>query len=251
MQWLTGGGFWLHVVTANINAFSLSRSMRYLREFGLLMPCFVALPLLALWTARSHRRAQVLIGTYSAGALLSALTVGKLGSNVNYLLELCAACAIGCGWMLAFWPSPGRRRTATTVAITLQLALLLGGSRYRQNLDEKLALQEQQHALFEFVRGTAGSVLADDAAGLLPLAGKPIEIQPFEMARLAEAGIWDQQPFVARMGRREFSAILMQQLPWSPIHRTRWTPEMLQQIEQQYVASQRVGYTVVYLPRED
>jgi hypothetical protein len=251
LQWLTEGGFWLHIVTANINAFSLPRSLRYLREIGLLMPCFVVLPLLALWTARAQPRARVLIGAYTAGALVSALTVGKLGSNVNYLLELCAACAIGSGWMLASWPLLSWRQAATTVAIALQLALLLGGSRYRQNLNDKLAMQEEQHSLFEFVRGTPGTLLADDAAGLLPLAGKQIEIQPFEMARLADAGLWDPQAFVARMGRREFSAVLMQQLPWSPIHRTRWTPAMLQQIEHHYVESHRVGYTVVYLPREN
>jgi len=251
MQWLTDGGFWLHVVTANINAFSLSRSMRYLREIGLLMPCFVALPLLALWSARTQPRARVLIGVYAGGALVSAMTVGKLGSNVNYLLELCAACAIGSGWVLSLWQPVGWRQCMTTVAVALQLALLLGGSRYRQNLDDKLAMQEEQRSLFEFVRDTPGTLLADEAAGLLPLAGKPIEIQPFEMARLADAGAWDQQAFLARMGRREFSAVLMQQLPWSPIHRTRWTPAMLDQIDQHYLASHRVGYTVVYLPREN
>ena len=32
-------------------------------------------------------------GPLSAGALLSAVCIGKIGSNVNYLLELCAALA--------------------------------------------------------------------------------------------------------------------------------------------------------------
>ena len=118
------------------------------------------------------------------------------------------------------------------------------------HLDDRLAQREQQASLFEFVRRTPGTLLADDAAGLLPLAGKPIEFQPFEMTQLAAAGLWDPTPLLARMEQQEFSAVLIQRVPWSPIHRTRWTPAMLEHIEQHYEPRHRLGYTVVYLPRE-
>lgn len=250
LQWSTGGGFWFHVVSANVNAYSPGRALRYLGEFGRLGPVFVLLPLLAPIVARDQPRARVLIGSYSAAALVSGLTIGKLGSNVNYLLELCAACAIGCGWLLSSCRASSGRRAGVTLAIAIQLALLLDGGRYRSHLDDKMALRDQQRSLLEFVRRTPGRLLADDAAGLLPLAGRAIEFQPFEMVRLAESGAWDPTPFLARMERREFSAVLMQQLPWSPIHRTRWTPEMLLSLDRNYNVSHRVGYTVVYLPRK-
>ena len=72
-----------------------------------------------------------------------------------------------------------------------------------------------------------------------------------EMSRLAESGSWNPEPFLAAVERRDYSAVLMQRLPWSPIHRTRWTPAMLQRIDRHYEARRRFGHTVVYLPRED
>ena len=43
-----------------------------------------------------------LAAPYALGAVLSALTIGKVGSNVNYLLELCAASSLAGGIVVAW-----------------------------------------------------------------------------------------------------------------------------------------------------
>jgi len=62
--------------------------------------------------------------------------------------------------------------------------------------------------------------------------------------RLAMAALLDE------FDRRAFAAVLVYRVPWSPIHRTRWTPEMLERLERGYDRAEVIGHTVVYRPRE-
>jgi hypothetical protein len=92
-------------------------------------------------------------------------------------------------------------------------------------------------------------VLADEDMGLLARAGRPIFFQPFEMTQLARAGRWDQRPLLDDIERQAFAAILIYAIPEVPLHRDRWTDEMLRAIEQRYTVSERVGQTLVFRPR--
>lgn len=49
--------------------------------------------------------------------------------------------------------------------------------------------------------------------------------------------------------RQAFAAILIHRVPELPLHRERWTDEMLGAIERRYVVEERVGPTEVYRPR--
>jgi hypothetical protein len=104
-------------------------------------------------------------------------------------------------------------------------------------------------ALTELLQRTDGPVLADEELGLLPLAGRAVELQPFELSALARRGSWDEAPLLAALERQEFELILMYRVPWSPLHRTRWTPAMLERIERKYERVGAVGPTVLYRPR--
>ena len=99
------------------------------------------------------------------------------------------------------------------------------------------------------VHRAPGIVLADQDMGLLPLDGRPIFFQPFEMTQLARAGRWDQGPFLGDIERQAFAAILIYRIPELSLHRERWTDEMLGAIERRYVVEERVGATEVYRPR--
>jgi hypothetical protein len=80
---------------------------------------------------------------------------------------------------------------------------------------------------------------------VLPLDGRPIYFQPFEMTQLARAGRWDQRPFLDSLERQAFAAILLYRIPQVPLHRTRWTDEMLATIGRRYAMEQRIGATEV------
>jgi len=84
--------------------------------------------------------------------------------------------------------------------------------------------------------------------GLLTLQGRPLYIQPFEVTQLANAGLWDQAPFIESIRNREFPLILIHYFPRHAVYKERWTPEMLSAIEQAYVATDLLGDTRVYRP---
>jgi hypothetical protein len=86
--------------------------------------------------------------------------------------------------------------------------------------------------------------------GLVPLDGRPLFFQPFEFTQLARAGHWDQAPFLEALDQQQFAVILMVQLREFPLHRERWTPEMLELIERRYQTVETIGNTVIYRPRE-
>jgi hypothetical protein len=106
--------------------------------------------------------------------------------------------------------------------------------------------------LEEVVKGSNGPVLADEHAGLLPLARHRIYLQHFEMTQLRRDGRWDQGPLISSLERREFPAILIWKPPYArDVYRERWTRGMLQAIDENYQPAHKYAGTVVYRPRPD
>ena len=98
----TRGGIFFHIITANVNALDPDLIQHYLDEIGQNFPIFLAggaiyLLIGALW----GRPAWGLIAPYSLGAVLVALTISKVGSDVNYLFELSAAFCFAAGGLIA------------------------------------------------------------------------------------------------------------------------------------------------------
>lgn len=246
----TTGGFRLNVLTANINTYDPDSLFWYFSDIWMLMPLAVigaaAYVVLAGWFGVPSSR---LIGPYLVGAVLSALTIGKVGSNVNYLLEAGAGVSLALGALLA-WQRPRRLvYIAIALLLILDMSLMILASPYRTVLHARLAQPEAARQLLGIVHASHGLVLADEDVGLLPLDGRKIYFQPFEMTQLARAGRWDQQAFLADIERQAFSAILLYRIPDVPLHRTRWTDEMLATIDRRYIIEQRIGQTDIYRPR--
>jgi hypothetical protein len=91
----------------------------------------------------------------------------------------------------------------------------------------------------EIIREANGTVLTDVYMGLLPLDGRRIYYQPFELTQLARDGHWDQRPFLQALDEGEFAAILI----WAD---SSWTPEMLERINERYEAAEEVNDIRVY-----
>lgn len=249
---ITDGGFVFHTITANLDAYRPDRLMRYSRELASLVPAFLlAGAAFVVAGRRIHATSWRFVAPYVAGAALAGLAIGKVGSNVNYFLEICAAMSLAAGALLAGLRSRPMLRNGVVLLLLLQVSVLLGGTRYQAHLRWKLEQRPVLDELMHVIHDTDGAVLADEAIGLLPLDGRPVHAQPFELTQLARRGAWDPAPFLDELDRRAFAAVLVYQVPWSPIHRTRWTPEMLDRLERGYDASRVVGHTVVYRPKEN
>lgn len=246
----TGGGFAFNVVSANLNDYQAGSLVQYLTDVWTLTPLALTAGGLFLLIAPWYRvPSWRLVAPYALGAVASGLTIGKVGSNVNYLIELGAGVSLAIGALLA-WQRP-RRAVHATIALLLALdmALVVLASPYRTVTHIRLKQGEEARHLLEVVHRAPGIVLADEDMGLLPLGGRPIFLQPFEMTQLARAGRWDQRPFLGDIERQAFAAILIYRIAELPLHRGRWTDEMLGAIERRYVVEERVGPTEVYRPR--
>ncbi|MCW1967387.1 MAG: hypothetical protein KIH69_004610 [Anaerolineae bacterium] len=97
---LTGGQFWLNVVAANVNEYSLDQTWRIYREwFGLQAPLILCASAYVLWDvpeairARTLRRIDVWSFYFVAGCAMGMLT-GKWGAGPAYLIAAIAAACV-------------------------------------------------------------------------------------------------------------------------------------------------------------
>jgi 4-amino-4-deoxy-L-arabinose transferase-like glycosyltransferase len=249
---LTRGGFFFNIVTANVNEFSLELleySWERFREAALIPLCIggASLFLIPKWNPL-----WILAAPYLIGATLSAVTIGKIGSNVNYLLELCAALSLAAGVVIA-WSRAHLSVHSLRAALLITLAFGVGKMMHATLQDYTWDLRERRLARAELsqleaiVAETPGSILADEHMGMLTLQGRPLIIQPFEVTQLAWAGQWDQTPLLESINKKEFAAIIIYDRPWA---NERWTAEMLEAITQSYTLVDIVAENKVYKAAE-
>ncbi len=253
LNWLTDGGFFFNTITANANAFDAERLADFWDDLWHFTPYLLAGALLfvlsGVWFGV---RSWWLIAPYFAGAALSAATIGKVGSNINYLLELSAACALALGALLAWQKSRPLLRQGLLVLLALQLYLLLPGIPNHLFVLGRTAQPQEMARLEGLIRQASGPVLADDAMGFLPLTGRPLVAQPFEVSQLAHDGVWDQSDFVASIEHRDFALIVVLRVvtPQGPLEEANWTSQMLAAIEKHYRQVDLIASnTFVYAPR--
>lgn len=247
---LTSGGFFFNIVTANVNEFQrelLEWNWQRVREAALI-PLFLAgfsLLLIPRWNPL-----WTLSVPYLLGATVSAATIGKIGSNVNYLLELCASLSLAAGVVVA-WSRlhlPFRiLRAATLLLLAYGVVHMVHTTLkdYTWDLRERRGQVRGLRELASLVSETPGAILADEYMGILTLQGRPLVIQPFEVTQLARAGTWDQTPLLESIQKNEFSAIILYDRPWVS---ERWTAEMLDAIARSYRLADIVAENKVYKP---
>ncbi|HYO89632.1 MAG TPA: hypothetical protein VER79_13360 [Candidatus Limnocylindrales bacterium] len=250
----TQGGIWFHLITANANALDAEILIHYAREVARYLP--VLLLMLALFlVAGLFTRAPSwwLVAPYALGGLGTALTIAKIGSDVNYLYELSAALCLSAGALLALVRTARRGRTVLRALLVAGLALQVGTAvdlsarRYAPITAERVARRPMTDALFIGIRARTGVIVADEAMGLLALSGQPLAFQPFEMSALARAGLWDQSGFIERLARGVYPTILIYNPSLNPsLRQERWTPAMLRALNTYYRPLDLIGETTIY-----
>jgi hypothetical protein len=175
------------------------------------------------------------------------LTIGKIGSNVNYLLELCAGLSLAAGIVIA----TGRKYIPfRTVQGILLLVLCYGLGRmiyftrgdYSNELRSRYETLDEITRLSDLVANIPGDILADEYMGMLTQHGRALYIQPFEVTQMSRDGVWDQTPLLNSIRNHELSAIIIYDA-WSG---ERWTPEMRTAIDQSYVLTDIIAGNKVY-----
>ena len=249
---LTNGGFYFNIVTANVNAFAWERLSENLAQLWRDNYIILVLSALFLFIGWRTQKSWPILSFFLLGAMLSALTVGKIGSNVNYFLELTVALAL-VGGALVVWSEPYPwRSTAVLLLIALQIGLSLRASM-QLNVDWILGQRyldfNAMQMLEQEVKDMDGPVLADEYMGLLTMNDRPLYLQPFELSQLANAGMWDQQPLLDEIKNQNIDGILIHHFDPAPVFKERWTDEMLSAIDEFYRPVKTLAGTVLYIPK--
>ncbi len=250
----TQGGIWFHVITANANSPDFTIMAHYAREVARYLP--VLLLMLAVFLVVglfARARSWWLVAPYALGGLGTAMTIAKIGSDVNYLYELSAALCLSAGALLALARRAKHGRRALSALLIAGLALQvwmatdLSLRRYMPITAERVARRPMTDALFTGISARSDVILADEAMGLLALSGQPLAFQPFEMSALASAGLWDQSSFIERLARGVYPTILVYNPSLNPsLRQERWTPAMLRALNTYYRPLDLIGETTVY-----
>jgi hypothetical protein len=247
---LTRGGFFFNIVTANVNEFKMEQLEYYATRLREIVPILLCVGGASFFLIPRWNPLWTLSAPYLVGAALSAATIGKIGSNVNYLLELSAALSLAAGAALA-WSRAHLSWHTLRAAVLILLALGVGNllhamfQDYIWDLLDRRAARTELFRLESLVQKTEGAILADEYMGMLTLQGRPLHLQPFEVTQLARAGKWDQTPLLESIKNREFAVILLFDRPWV---QERWTPEMLDAITEAYILADSLAENLVYKP---
>jgi hypothetical protein len=290
----TAGGFYLNIIVANVNAFYWNTVSHYVHEIldrlwpllalsGLFFlaeaitaivkwfvkrsqksgPASASLPLdteaiLGQLVEPEKSSVWALVLPYLLASAAGSITIGKDGSNVNYLLELCAALSLAGGAALA-WGAQWKRwyaRSAAQIAVIALLAvqsfIMVDWTRsdFKPQITGLAANQDRIAAVEKIIQETPGIVLADEYMGLVPLAGKQLYLQPFEYKQMADAKIWDETPFLTDVSNHKFDLIVWYQpATWEAI-KARYTTAQIYTIKSDYELDTVIGDVYLYRPKK-
>ena len=239
---MTHGGFYQHIVTANVNRYSLGRILSMGSFLIITGPLLIIMASIAIRKTANHPLDPVLVWgllPYTGGALLTALTVGKVGSDINYFLELIAVSAI---WAAGMWMIKPDRLIAFLLIFHTIWTVAFSGLLFQTPLVKLWKNIPSTDALAQQVQAAAvkGPVLADDRLDLVVLAGQAIYYQPFEYTQLYAAGVWDISSFKEETASQKFPLILIH-----PAYRQdRWPSPIYEAIQQNYTCNLQTGMLV-------
>ncbi|MBK8021624.1 MAG: hypothetical protein IPK19_09380 [Chloroflexi bacterium] len=248
---LTRGGFFLHLISANANGLDFSLISFYASEIGRSLPLFVMGGVISLIVGGIWKRpAWWLVAAYALGALLSALTIAKIGSDVNYLWEFSAGLCLLAGLLIAVARRLPILRAALLIALAIQILLATDLSRTKYNalLEDRLVKSEAlASVVFYLETHNDPLILADELTGELVISGRQIAFQPFEFSQLSRDGVWDESPFIAALERGEYPVVMVYQPFTNPTLRfERWTQAMLRVLNDRFRPDFISGETTVY-----
>jgi len=235
LTWASHGWFLFHTITANRNPFSWANAWILTERFLASHASELLLMSPALVGLAPPRRLSI-FGLYALIAAAVSLSSGKLGSDSNYFVEplvaagLLAANEFPLPWLLA----RGRPGRVACAALGVA-AVALGAVRFVEVQKMRQALPAEVPVFDRMCRDLAarpGPAVSDEAV-LLRCAGKEVIFQPFVMTQLAEAGRWDQRPFLEALADGRIPTVIAQTRPeW--LFRSRYTEEMREHLLTHY-----------------
>ncbi len=275
----TDGGFVRHIFLYNVNRIDWGRlaiAQSTLRSHVLLLGVALVMTLYQLMAIRkavAQRRglsvrealladrgavAFLAITVYAVIGWLSPLLIIKIGSNINYLIEwgITTALLVGAALVPAATAVTGRvglhQKTAPLLLSLFAVPFVIAAhAAQSHSLSPDPAWIKQRtievERLEQRIRGVSGAVVSDDMVVILR-AGKRVVWEPAIFAELANMGVWDEKPFVARIRAKEFGLFIVEGERGDHYFDTRYNPAIADALDATYPVKERVGAFVVRSP---
>jgi hypothetical protein len=221
---LTGGAFWLNVVTGNTNPFDLYQLVMYLANFSAVHCVLLAMAVAeCVWLVR--RRVWSPWALYALAAGTAAFGVAKWGAGESYFLGAIAAmCVLAAAWVVRFLdsaPSP-RLRWALGSALLIQGVLLSHAEvsavvpwlpdRGPQHAFLGRAPTPEDSAAAQRItaeiRRLDGPALSEDPTFAV-IAGQPLVGNATHLRNLYLAGLWDPGPMVNDVRAHRYAIVIL------------------------------------------
>jgi hypothetical protein len=270
----TDGLFLRHIITYNQNPYYLEGLFGRLREHAgrIAAPLFfsVTFPVVLIYqsTKRGRRvlptlrwiltrtdfeRCVIVVGLYFLfAATIAAATISKVGAWYNYYLEMdvvaCIVSGLFLGWLLRRDSFPHRRHYGLqVVAFAMFLIYTFGNWESLQHMKANYTNppSDDSPALVSFLKQLPEPVYCEDMVALMQ-AGKEVPAEPAIITTLFRDGKWDERPFVERIQRGEFQAIVIRN---SLEDKWRFSEAVVEAIHERYYRSDNIGRYQIYLPK--
>ena len=173
------------------------------------------------------------LSLYFIFSVLITYSLGKQGSDTNYLLEWCVTSFLLLGVGLSRVRSPGRQCLVYGVLIGQLLAWVGPVEGLRQVKQRMHEREEFYDRISSLIKKIPGKVLSEDM-GLLTASGREIFYEPFPMGQMSYSGVWDQKPILDELDKKGFSLVVLYTYVPLLIKNRTFTPEFIAMFKKRY-----------------
>jgi hypothetical protein len=243
----TGGQFYLHNIAYNANVFSIFAAIRQYIEMMRVHP-IIFLAAISLIVYSIFNKESSLFSIYFIVSAITSLSIGKVGSNLNYFCELIGATCIMLGlFFLRFKINEKNNNIFVLAGFLLQLVLfthapfLTYGTPTQNDLDDSKRVSE-------IIVNMPGPILSENS-GLLLVNNKEILFQPFIFTQLAKQNLWNQKPFIKDIEEKKFSLVILTFNTDYENYGEMFSDEVVNAIRYGYHLHQKIGNYYIYRPK--
>jgi 4-amino-4-deoxy-L-arabinose transferase-like glycosyltransferase len=261
---VTNGGFARHLISYNINRFSLSDGLSAFSKYSqeLVRPGYLLIALAGLCCIAVHGKlsgvqripiGERIVTIYFMLATAGLMSLGKSGASSNYFIPVSCATAMLAGVAVAYgarwaWRS-NRYATGFAVLLVVLIAQSLAVKPVGEQRLTNPTYRREYQELLAMTRATGKPVFSENMV-LLMEAGKEVPWEPSIITELSAKGVFDEQKIIALITARTFAFLAVNGTRDSPLSDTRYSPAVQAAFAKAYPVARVLAGERVLLPAD-
>lgn len=189
----------------------------------------------ALWRSSGG---QGLLNLYLVITVLMTVSLGKQGSDTNYMLPFIAASAAAAGRLWSLPAGGWKKWIGPIAAVSIAVQSVFGGGILNFSMQKIREGRAEQKAFYDklstVIQKYPDPIICWDMT-LLIANGRPVYFEPFPMAQAAYSGAWDQTPILEDLRNEKIRLIVT--YFWSKAIKSdrNFTPEFIAELRAHYL----------------